>query len=159
MLDLFSSYYGGLLCVCWSPDGQYILTGGEDDLVSIWSLAERNIVARCQGHNSWVNYVAFDPWRCDERNYRFGSVGDDCRLLLWDFSVAMLHRPKAVRVTLQTRMPLAAYRNGFLLTRSSYRQALGNVTASLRHQRNPVGIALTVSRPVAFGPTRLRLIN
>ena len=38
--------------------------------------------------------VKFDPWRCDERNYRFGSVGEDCRLLLWDFSVGMLGRPK-----------------------------------------------------------------
>lgn len=82
--------------MCWSPDGKYILTGGQDDLVSIWSLNERQIVARCQGHRSWVTAVAFDPWRCDEKNYRFGSVGDDCKLLLWDFSVGMLHRPKAV---------------------------------------------------------------
>ncbi|KAL1960346.1 hypothetical protein VTO42DRAFT_8306 [Malbranchea cinnamomea] len=103
ILDLFTSYYGGLICVCWSPDGKYILTGGQDDLVSIWSLADRQIVARCQGHNSWVNCVAFDPWRCDERTYRFGSVGDDCRLLLWDFSVAMLHRPKVLQSAARQR--------------------------------------------------------
>ena len=82
------------MCVTWSPDGKYIVTGGQDDLVSIWSLSERQIVARCQGHHSWVNEVAFDPWRCDGRNYRFGSVGEDGKLLLWDFSVGMLHRPK-----------------------------------------------------------------
>lgn len=98
LTDVYTSYYGGLLCVCWSPDGKYVLTGGQDDLVSIWSLAERQIVARCQGHDSWVTAVAFDPWRCDEKNYRFGSVGDDCKLLLFDFSVGMLHRPKGVRV-------------------------------------------------------------
>jgi len=95
LLDLYTSYYGGFICVCWSPDGKYVLTGGQDDLVSIWSFAEQTIVARCQGHQSWVTAVAFDPWRCDDRNYRFGSVGEDCRLLLWDFSVGMLHRPKA----------------------------------------------------------------
>lgn len=66
--------------------------------MTIWSFPERKIVARCQGHNSWVSAVAFDPWRCDERTYRFGSVGDDCRLLLWDFNVGMLHRPRAVRL-------------------------------------------------------------
>lgn len=82
--------------MCWSPDGRYIVTGGQDDLVSIWSLEDRVLVARCQGHNSWVTAVQFDPWRCDERNYRIGSVGEDCRLLLWDFSVGMLHRPRAV---------------------------------------------------------------
>lgn len=96
LLDTYNGYYGGLLCVCWSPDGRYILTGGQDDLVSIWSFSDQRIVARCQGHYSWVTGVAFDPWRCDERTYRFGSVGEDCRLLLWDFSVGMLHRPKAV---------------------------------------------------------------
>ncbi|KAI9056011.1 hypothetical protein LZ554_000943 [Drepanopeziza brunnea f. sp. 'monogermtubi'] len=96
--DIYASYYGGFLCVCWSPDGKYVLTGGQDDLVSIWSVAESTIVARCQGHQSWVTAVCFDPWRCDDRNYRFGSVGEDCRLLLWDFSVGMLHRPKAVSV-------------------------------------------------------------
>ena len=96
LLDVFPSYYGGFTCVCWSPDGVYLLTGGQDDLLSIWSLPDRQIVARCQGHDSWVTAVAFDPWRCDDRNYRFGSVGDDCKLLLWDFSVGMLHRPRGV---------------------------------------------------------------
>lgn len=96
LLDMFYSYYGGLTCVCWSPDGVYVLTGGQDDLISIWSVAESALVARCQGHQSWVTSIAFDVWRCDDRNYRFGSVGEDGRLCLWDFSVGMLHRPKAV---------------------------------------------------------------
>lgn len=94
LLDLFYSYYGGLTCVCWSPDGKYVLTGGQDDLISIWCPEEKQLVARCQGHRSWVTSVAFDPWRCDDRVYRFGSVGEDCRICLWDFGVGMLHRPK-----------------------------------------------------------------
>jgi WD40 repeat protein len=97
LLDLHYAYYGGLTCVCWSPDGKYVVTGGQDDLISLWCPAERPaLVARCQGHHSWVTSVAFDPWRCDERNYRFGSVGEDRRICLWDFSVGMLHRPRAV---------------------------------------------------------------
>ena len=98
LVDVYMSYYGGLLCVTWSPDGRYILTGGQDDLVSIWSFEEGGLVARCAGHRSWVVDVRFDVWRCDERNYRFGSVGEDARLLLWDFSVGMLHRPRAASV-------------------------------------------------------------
>ncbi|SZF01766.1 unnamed protein product [Blumeria hordei] len=101
LLGVFSSYYGGLICVCWSPDGKYVLTGGQDDLVSIWSIVDFKIVARCQGHHSWVTSVCFDSWRCDDLNYRFGSVGEDCRLLLWDFSVGMLHRPKATNMRLR----------------------------------------------------------
>lgn len=95
VLDVHRSYYGALLCVTWSPDGRYVLTGGQDDLISVWSVLDQTLVARCVGHKSWVTDVKFDPWRCDERTYRFGSVGEDCRLLLWDFSVGMLARPKA----------------------------------------------------------------
>jgi len=98
LTDVYMSYYGGFICVTWSPDGRYILTGGQDDLVSIWSFEEATLVARCAGHHSWVTDVQFDLWRCDERNYRFGSVGEDARLLLWDFSVGMLHRPRAASV-------------------------------------------------------------
>ncbi|KAI1827247.1 catabolite repression protein creC [Xylaria intraflava] len=94
LLDLYNGYYGGFTCVCWSPDGKYVLTGGQDDLISIWYPQEKTLIARCQGHQSWVTSVAFDPWRCDEKNYRFGSVGEDCRLCLWDFNVGMLHKPK-----------------------------------------------------------------
>ncbi|KAH6648025.1 catabolite repression protein creC [Truncatella angustata] len=109
LLTIFPAYYGGFMCVCWSPDGKYVLTGGQDDLISIWAPFEGTIIARCQGHGSWVTSVAFDPWRCDERNYRFGSVGEDCKLCLWDFNVGMLHTPKAASVrhrgSVSSRMP------------------------------------------------------
>ena len=56
------SYFGGLLCVCWSPDGKYAVTGGEDDLVTVWSFDQRRVVARGEGHKSYINSVAFDPY-------------------------------------------------------------------------------------------------
>lgn len=62
LIGLARSYFGGFLCVCWSPDGRYIVVGGEDDLVTVWSLHERRVVARGQGHRSWVSVVAFDPY-------------------------------------------------------------------------------------------------
>ncbi|KAJ1655554.1 hypothetical protein IWQ61_004716 [Dispira simplex] len=99
--DTFTAYFGGLTCVCWSPDGKYILTGGQDDLITIWDFYGHRILARCQGHQSWINGVTFDPWRCDETNYRFGSVGEDTRILFWDFSVNALHRPKSAAVQLR----------------------------------------------------------
>ncbi|KAI8066309.1 WD40-repeat-containing domain protein [Gilbertella persicaria] len=103
LYDVFESYYGGLNCVAWSPDGRYIITGGQDDLVTIWAYKEQRIIARCQGHKSWVTGVAFDAWRCDERVYRFASVGEDARLILWDFSVSALHKPKAMKTNNRNR--------------------------------------------------------
>ena len=48
--------------MAWSPDGRYIAAGGEDDLVSIYGMAERGVVVWGEGHSSWVMQVAFDPW-------------------------------------------------------------------------------------------------
>ncbi|KAH7867081.1 hypothetical protein Vadar_028648 [Vaccinium darrowii] len=89
------SYYGALLCCSWSVDGKYVLTGGEDDLVQVWSMEERKVVARGEGHNSWVSGVAFDSYWSPPNSdgsgenviYRFGSVGQDTQLLLWDFEI------------------------------------------------------------------------
>ncbi|KAL7317078.1 hypothetical protein PS15m_003479 [Mucor circinelloides] len=105
LTDVFSSYYGKLTCVDWSPDGRYILTGGEDDLVTLWSFLEKRIIARCPGHKSWVTGVAFDRWRCDDQTYRFGSVGEDCNLILWDFSFSALQKPKHPRVIASSSPP------------------------------------------------------
>ncbi|KAG6502945.1 hypothetical protein ZIOFF_035234 [Zingiber officinale] len=125
------SYYGALLCCAWSVltlyvaspsswklfhyeenmkltaiyyfslDGKYILTGGEDDLVQVWSTEDRKIVAWGEGHNSWVSGVAFDSyWSApnSEGNgenvvYRFGSVGQDTQLLLWDLAMDEIALP------------------------------------------------------------------
>lgn len=62
LVGIARSYFGGLLCVCWSPDSKYVAVGGEDDLVTIWSFHEKQIVARGQGHHSWINVVAFDQF-------------------------------------------------------------------------------------------------
>ncbi|OAC99066.1 hypothetical protein MUCCIDRAFT_148983 [Mucor lusitanicus CBS 277.49] len=102
LCDVFVGYFGRLLCVAWSPDGKYILTGGQDDLVTIWSFKENKIIARCQGHRSWVTGVAFDPLHCDDKDYRFASVGEDCKILLWDFSVNALHKPKQVKASINS---------------------------------------------------------
>jgi len=94
LVDCYASYFGALTCVAWSPDGRFILTGGQDDLLTIFSPWEQRVIARCQGHSSFVSAVAFDDLRCDGRTYRFGSVGEDNKLILWDFSSGALHRPK-----------------------------------------------------------------
>ncbi|KAF1881193.1 hypothetical protein Lal_00023228 [Lupinus albus] len=61
----------------------YVVLGGEDDLVQVWSMEDRKVVAWGEGHNSWVSGVAFDSyWSSPNASdngetlmYRFGSVG------------------------------------------------------------------------------------
>ncbi|KAJ3568635.1 hypothetical protein NP233_g5575 [Leucocoprinus birnbaumii] len=107
LVDCYASYFGALTCVAWSPDGRFVLTGGQDDLITIFSPWEQRVVARCQGHSSFVSGVAFDDLRCDGRTYRFGSVGEDNKLILWDFSSGALHRPK-FQATHHQRMSMSS---------------------------------------------------
>lgn len=103
------SYFGGFLCVCWSPDCKYIVVGGEDDLVTVWSFVEKRVVARGQGHHSWVSVVAFDTYTSTfavkewnentspsenkvDTCYRLGSVGQDTQLCLWDITDDILRQ-------------------------------------------------------------------
>eukprot|EP00730_Choanoeca_flexa_P017387 TRINITY_DN8367_c0_g1_i1.p1 TRINITY_DN8367_c0_g1~~TRINITY_DN8367_c0_g1_i1.p1 ORF type:complete len:476 (+),score=69.55 TRINITY_DN8367_c0_g1_i1:146-1573(+) len=93
-LFVTKSYYGALLCVAWSPDAKYIAVGGEDDAVSIYDVNRAHLMARCIGHTSYVSRVVFDPYLSNtETIYRLGSVGMDCKLALWDFSVDALQAP------------------------------------------------------------------
>lgn len=75
------SYFGGLLCVCWSPDGKYTVSGGEDDLVTVWSFEHKKVVARGEGHKSYVNAVAFDPHMTVLPNSEAASKGGAAREL------------------------------------------------------------------------------
>ena len=76
------SYFGGFLCVCWSPDGRYVVVGGEDDLVTIWSFHDRRVVARGQGHHSWVSVVAFDPYTTSYGDHDADFSGSDDEISL-----------------------------------------------------------------------------
>jgi len=89
------SQYGAILCCAWSPDGNFLITGGEDDVVVVWSLVDKCAVARCLGHNSWISSVQFDPLFCSSAstreggvasNYRFLSIAQDGRLCFWDLN-------------------------------------------------------------------------
>nr|XP_018262037.1 uncharacterized protein I303_05052 [Kwoniella dejecticola CBS 10117]OBR84195.1 hypothetical protein I303_05052 [Kwoniella dejecticola CBS 10117] len=94
LTDTFAGYFGSLNCVAWSPDSRFVAVGGQDDLITIFSARESRIVARCQGHSAFVTSIAFDQSRGEARAYRFASVGEDAKLILWDFSAAALHRPR-----------------------------------------------------------------
>ncbi|XP_075584538.1 WD repeat-containing protein 20 isoform X3 [Dermatophagoides farinae] len=78
LIGCMRSYFGGLLCVDWSPDSKFIVTGGEDDLITVWSLQDKRVIARGQGHKSWVNCVRFDPYMTtDMKNSNFDNDDDD----------------------------------------------------------------------------------
>ncbi|GAB2257739.1 hypothetical protein Droror1_Dr00013899 [Drosera rotundifolia] len=83
-----------LICCSWSADGKYILAGGDDDNVHVWSMDLQQLLAWGQGHKGWVMGVAFDPFWLppssenarQDVTYRFGSVCMNGNLLFWDLT-------------------------------------------------------------------------
>ncbi|VDL19682.1 unnamed protein product [Hymenolepis diminuta] len=71
------SYFGGLTCVDWSPDGKYVVVGGQDDLITIWSFAAQAVICRGQGHKSWTSVVRFDPFVYPPSICNGGGVSND----------------------------------------------------------------------------------
>lgn len=56
------SYYGAALCVCWSPDGAFVASGGEDDLVATYSVAERQ-VGQHRLQDALLRLCKLCPWQ------------------------------------------------------------------------------------------------
>lgn len=136
----FESYYGALNKVVFSPDAKFILTAGCDDLISVWT-SDGRLLSRCPGHSSFVTGLAFDPWRwkVEDKTYRFGSVGEDGRLFLWDFSSAALVRPKTPHsASFQRRSNQDASANS-LLQEQQQRRYSGSKRASMTADRAEQG--------------------
>lgn len=100
--DLVPSYYGGLLCSTFTEDGKYLITGGEDDYVSVYELslsadspARLKLSARLQGHTSWVRQVGVDSVRSTPGLvYCIGSIGDDGSIIFHEFEPRNLPKIK-----------------------------------------------------------------
>ncbi|KAL1512764.1 hypothetical protein ABEB36_002296 [Hypothenemus hampei] len=105
LLGTARSYFGGLLCVAWSGDGRLVAVGGEDDLVTVYSIEQKRVIARAQGHRSWVSAVAFDVYLEGENCYRIGSVGHDTHICLWELPEDNLVPPRQ-RATKRRSDPL-----------------------------------------------------
>ncbi|KAL2912596.1 HIR complex subunit [Polyrhizophydium stewartii] len=100
LLSTFSIHDGAILCVRWSPDGEYLASGSEDAKVVVWKLdgsklrnmgfgdsgAAKNVesyrvVKILPGHESDVADLA---WSSD-RAY-LASCGFDRKIVIWDGS-------------------------------------------------------------------------
>ncbi len=67
----FSGHFGMVWSVAWSPNGQYIATGGGDGQVRIWDAAEQKTLTTYRGHHSCVYALA---WSADSRLIASGDV-------------------------------------------------------------------------------------
>jgi hypothetical protein len=78
-LHTFTGHEGGVKAVAYSPDGKYLLSGGEDQTLRLWDVARGKEARIFTGHRDAVTSVAFSP---DGRLAVSGS--SDSTLRLWE---------------------------------------------------------------------------
>ncbi len=94
--------------LAWSRDGQWLLSGSWDRRIFVRRAATGEIERTCEGHEDWVRALRVHPSRD-----LFLSVGDDRRLIAWDFACRKqgelrLHRDIAVTLDISADGTLAA---------------------------------------------------
>jgi WD40 repeat protein/serine/threonine protein kinase len=65
--------------IVFSPDGQRLVSCGEDGKVIVWDFSARERIATLTDHQGWVNWVDYSPdgkW--------FATAGEDHTVIIWD---------------------------------------------------------------------------
>lgn len=80
---------GGVLAVCFSPTGQYILSGSQDRSIQLWNAESGKAVARFVegGHSQDVRDV-----QCSIDSAQIISGGQDKHFLVWDVARCSVSR-------------------------------------------------------------------
>lgn len=113
-------------------------------MITVYSISEQRVIARGQGHRSWVSVVAFDPYcsttpsiePCLPGCYRLGSIGHDTQLCLWDITDDILHHVSLVS-------PTTPKLNGVIL----HTKQNGNTNSVQKQSQDPMQLIGTVSCP------------
>ncbi len=67
--------------VCFSPDGNYFLSGSRDAHLHLYETASRKLIASIPAHNYAIYAISFDP-----SGLFFATASRDKTLKLWDFN-------------------------------------------------------------------------
>ena len=79
--ETLSSHGRGITALAFSPDGDYILSGGQDHHVMLWGTAYGELIGVFQGHDDTVHAVVPSP---DQE--RIASIAADKSIRLWNIS-------------------------------------------------------------------------
>ena len=82
----------GINCIAWSPDDQYLVTGGDDHTIYVWKVAESKVIGLYTGHQSPVNSVSMVRTNNTHQPYLIASGSQASHTLLWRYPA--LRNPK-----------------------------------------------------------------
>ncbi|MBV9125523.1 MAG: hypothetical protein JO112_19415, partial [Planctomycetes bacterium] len=80
-LKILQANQGPIRAVAFSPNGKFLATAGNDNLIHVWGLASGSELRQLAGHQQAVTSVAFAP---DGKTLASGSL--DRTVRLWDLA-------------------------------------------------------------------------
>lgn len=60
-LHKFKGHLGVIRCLAFSPDGRWIASGGQDNLVKIWDVNSASEIRTIKGFKTFITSIAFSP--------------------------------------------------------------------------------------------------
>ena len=63
----------------FSPDGNYLLTGCDDNKARLWSVSDGSLVATLKYHDAGITSVSFSP-----DGKLLATAGSDGRIIVWE---------------------------------------------------------------------------
>ncbi len=67
--------------LAYSPDGKWLVSGGDDNVVRLWDISGQSEIRSLEGHTGWIKSVAFSS-----NGQLLASAGMDGSVKLWDAS-------------------------------------------------------------------------
>ena len=78
-LDLLTGHTAPVKSIAFSPDGETLATGSEDNTIRLWDSKTHKLKAICIGHEKDVNLLAFSP-----TEKMLASTSKDWKMRLWN---------------------------------------------------------------------------
>lgn len=75
---VFNGSTGLIRSIDWSPDGQYLLVGDDDGIISIWNMKSRQLVTELKGHTKSIRRAIWSA-----TGEFIASASDDGTIRIW----------------------------------------------------------------------------